>query len=330
MNTFKNFKTFSTERKDSQLADRIKNEYLSIIDEFPIIKQQHFLSRLSKCYGNKWKSKLKDLGSKLAKKVLTDFESAKDDESKKAVNSFIKLRNATSPKIENKVKGNQWVKDNASLVEDFLAYLDVLMNFNIVCRLKCESSFDKDELEEIRNWLIDNWESQIDKVIKNPDIFSNIPVQAINVFYYMSSLKIQDPKTIEYREDEFLNVLKDEYRDKLEDEVFFINYLYALTHILIGESWFYEYKLPLYKEKFDWIIKFFKENRERILGLGSDIIAEIGVVLIICEEQNESEKYKKIIRSRLGTRNFIGADANKGAKEYEHTNILSIMLLKGF
>ena len=330
MNEFKKYKTFITEKSDSLLADKIKNVYLGIIDDMTIDKQQHFLSRLSKSYGNKWKNKIKELGSELSSEVLDIFTLYKNGKVEGSVDSFIKMRNANNANVESKKKGNQWVFDNREEVEIFLSYLEVLMKFNIVCRLKCEDSFKPNDIHKIRTWLIENWESKIDWVIENPEIFTMIPVQSINIFYYMSSLKLIDPNIVDRREIEFLDSLRNEYEGKLEDDIMFNNYLYALTHIIIGESWFYEYKLPLYKQKYGWLIEFLKGNRERIFEAVPDIVIEIGVVFIICNEQTEANRYKKYTRSKIGDSGYIEPlDNTKGPEESEHTNILAIMLLKG-
>lgn len=331
MAEFKKYKAFISDNSDSILADKIKNVYLGILDSMTMIKQQHFLSRLSKSYGNKWKSKIRELGKELSTGVVDIFTSYKNGEIEGSVDAFIKMRNANNANVESKKKGNQWVFDNREEVEVFLSYLEVLMKFNIVCRLKCEDYFDPKDLAEIRKWLIENWESKIDWVIENSEVFTLIPVQSINIFYYMSSLKLTDPNIVSQREIQFLESLRNEYEGKLEDDVMFNNYLYALTHIIIGESWFYEYKLPLYKEKYDWIIDFLKKNKERIFEAVPDIVIEIGVVMLICNEISEAKIYKKYTRNKIGKSNYIEPlDVTKGPEESEHTNILAIMLLKGF
>lgn len=330
MKTFKRYKTFIQEKTDSSLADGIKKVYLENLDSMSFIKQQHFLSRLSKCYTGKWKSKIKELGEKLANQLNELFTEYKGGEYANSVSTFIKFRNSNNAHLEAKQKGNKWVKDNQANTAEFLAYLEILMKFNIVHRLKCEQ-FIKDE-EVIKNWLLKKWNKNVNWIIKNPDAFGLIPVQSVNVFYYMSSLKIMDPNLIDQKEEQFLNALKKAYEGNLVDDISFNNYLYALTHIIIGESWFYEYKLPDYRQKYGWIIDFFKENRERILSTATpDIIIEIGVVLLICNEIAESAKYKKYTRNKIGPNGYIEPlDKTKGPEESEHTNILAIMILKGF
>lgn len=331
MEPFKKYKTFIQEKTDTSLADGIKKVYLNILDSMSFIKQQHFLSRLSKCYSGKWKSKIRDLGGQLANQLSDLFTEYRGGDYSNSVTTFIKFRNSNNAHLEAKKKGNQWVEDNRENAAEFLAYLEVLENFNILCRLKCED-YLKDDINEIRNWLIENWEDRINDIIENPEIFVKIPVQSITVFYYMSSLKLIDPNLLEEKEKIFLDAFKKEYEGRLEDDAIFNNYLYALTHVLIGESWFYENKLPNYKGKYDWIIQFFKENRERILETATpDIIIEIGVVMLICNEITEAEKYKKYTRKKIGPKGYIEPlDSTKGPEESEHTNILAIMLLKGF
>ena len=330
MEPFKKYKTFIQEKTDTSLADGIKKVYLNILDSMSFIKQQHFLSRLSKCYSGKWKSKIRDLGGQLANQLSDLFTEYRGGDYSNSVTTFIKFRNSNNAHLEAKKKGNQWVEDNRENAAEFLAYLEILMKFNIVHRLKCEDLIS--DRETIKNWLLKKWNKNVNWVIKNPDSFRLIPVQSVNCFYYMSSLKFIDPNEIDQKEEAFLKSLRKSYEGRLEDDAIFNNYLYALTHVLIGESWFYENKLPDYKGKYDWIIQFFKENRERILETATpDIIVEIGVVMLICNEITEAEKYKKYTRKKIGPKGYIEPlDSTKGPEESEHTNILAIMLLKGF
>ena len=329
MEVFKKYKPFISEKNDALIADRIKDIYLEVIDDMSITKQQHFLSRLSKAYGYKWKTKIRELGKQLSVDMLDIFEKRRNGNYKGAIENFIALRNDSNANMKSKAEGNQWVLDNKETVGKILGYLEVLENFNIICRLRCED-YLKEDIEDIRNWLIGNWEDQIDRIIEDPKIFSMIPVQAITVFYYMSSLKIIDPNVLADKEKIFLDSFRKEYEGKLDDEIVFNNYLYALTHIIIGESWFYEFKLPTYKQKYGWLIKFIKENRERILECIPDIVIEVGVVLLLCNEMTEVNKYKKYTRNQIGSGGYIlPIDPTKGIIEAEHTNILAILILKG-
>ena len=113
MKTFKRYKTFIQEKTDSSLADGIKKVYLENLDSMSFIKQQHFLSRLSKCYTGKWKSKIKELGEKLANQLNELFTEYKGGEYANSVSTFIKFRNSNNAHLEAKQKGNKWVKQLA-------------------------------------------------------------------------------------------------------------------------------------------------------------------------------------------------------------------------
>jgi hypothetical protein len=315
-------------------ADKIAEIYLSNLEELPKLKRQHFLSRLVKVYGEnpEWMSKIGDLSYWLAK----DVESIFDDyvlrgNYENSIESFINLRSTINTKTEAKQRGNDWILQNQEKSHLFMSYQEILMKTNIVFRLKGEYGFNAKILNEIRKWLIDNWESQINFIMENPEIFRFLPVQTINTFYYMDSLRWIDPVIMNLKEVEFLSALKKEYSN-LNDQIEFNNYLYALTHIVIGKSWFYEYKLPTYREKYSWIVDFFEVNENRIFNeCISDIIIEIGVIFYICNEIQRTNRYKKyaiskiekgIIPSNTKTENEINSA--------EHTNILAIMLLRGF
>lgn len=330
MEHFKKYRSFIQSKFDSSLADRIRDVYLENLDSMSDMKQQHFLSRLSKCYPNKWKSKIEELGKKMANQVTELSIKYREGNFEGSIDSFLEARNSNNAHLEAKKKGNKWIEKNKIKAERFLSYLDLLMKFNIVHRLRCENRIN--DIESTKNKLIEDWDSQVNWVINNPESFILIPVQSINVFYYMQSLKIMDPNLIDQKEEIFLDALRNSYKDKLDDEITFNNYLYALTHVIIGKSWFYEYKMPDYRQKYRWIIDFFKNYQERIIAESTpDIIIEIGVVMLICNKIREAENYKKYTRSRISPKGYIEPlNKTKGLGESEHTNILAIMLLKGF
>jgi hypothetical protein len=330
------FKSFS-EFTYSKAADKIKDVYLNSLDDLPTFKKQHFLSRLSKVYGNHWDPLISELGSEIAKYVENLYEEYSKGKFEKSIPEFLELRKDNNANSKAKERGNDWVRENQEDCKKFLAYLDLLMKTNIVHRLKCENHFNSSKLKDIRNWLISNWEENVDFIIQNPKAFSMIPVQSINVFYYMESLKWMNPDTVDQKEKIFLEALKSEYESNLTDPINFNNYLYALTHIIIGKSWFYENKIIDYHRKYDWILQFFFDNEERIQKKSTpDIIIEIGVVLLICNEIKRVESYKKYTMNKINQYGIIPSiksnrdDGKIPISEAEHSNILAIMLLKGF
>jgi len=319
----------------SKAADKIKEVYLNSIDELPPLKKQHFLSRLSKVYGNHWTGDISDVCKGLVKEVENLFDEYSIESYGKSISNFTNLRIANNADSESKKRGNSWVLENKKETEKFLAYLEVLMLTNIIHRLKCENLFNSRKLEEIKNWLTSNWESNVDYILENPIAFKMIPVQSINVFYYMESLNLMNPDIIDKKESIFLNALKKEYGSNQKDLVDFNNYLYALTHIIIGKSWFYENKLPDYRSKYGWILDFLFNNEKRIQSeCTPDIVIEVGVILLICNEIRKSESYKRYTYSRINDEGIIPPLDKEKSKDSiriaEHSNILAIMLLKGF
>lgn len=319
----------------SKAADRIKDVYLNNMNKLSYIKKQHFLSRLSKVYGNNWNSDV----TFMCKKMITEVENLFLDYStgsyEKSIYNFIDLRIGNNADDSSKKRGNDWVLENKKDTKKVLAFLEILMKTNIIHRLKCENLFDPDKLRDIKSWLISNWEKNIDYIIENPISFKMIPVQSINIFYYMESLNWINPDIIDEKEKIFLETFKGEYKTNTKESVDFNNYLYALTHIIIGKSWFYEIKIPEYREKYDWIIEFLSNNEKRIQDeCTPDIVIEIGVVFLICNEIEKAESYKKYAFGRLNDDGIIPTlnkdDIKNTIEIAEHSNILAIMLLKGF
>jgi hypothetical protein len=336
-----NFTTYSSYLEKSEIntfaikADRIRDVYLNRLSELTDMKKQHFLSRLSKVYGNYWDTQINDIAYSLAKEVEELFEKYSNDDYQTSINNFINLRTTNNANVESKRRGNLWVEQNEDKTKKFLAYLEILMKTNIVHRLKSEYSFNAKILRSIKDWLIQNWEEQINFVIENPESFRMIPVQSVNVFYYMESLKWMNPDYIDEKEKIFLKSLRKSYEGILSDSIEFNNYLYALTHIIIGKSWFYEYKLPTYREKYDWIVDFFISYENRLMKeCLPDIVIEIGVVLHICNEIPRTYNYKKYTISKLNGEGIISnvenSEKESSLSVAEHSNILAIMLLRGF
>lgn len=331
-----NFTTYSSYLERSEInsfaikADKIRDVYLNRMSELSDMKKQHFLSRLSKVYGNHWDIQINEIAYSLAKEVEDLFEEYSNGEYQRAIDNFIELRTKDAAKLDSKDRGNEWIKSNEERTKKFLAYLELLTKTNIVMRLKSEYSFNVKKLKEIRNWLMQNWDEQIDFVIENPESFRMIPVQAINVFYYMESLKWINSDYVNEREEKFIKSLRKSYEGTLSDPIEFNNYLYALTHIIIGKSWFYEYKLPTYRGKYGWIIDFFFTHENRLMKeCIEDIVIEIGVVLHICNETSRTINYKKYTINKLN-RDGIIPNEEDSLSVGEHSNILAIMLLREF
>ncbi len=323
----KYFKLYEDFRDYGEAADRITDIYLNNLDSLPKMKQQHLLSRLEVVYQKKF-PKLEMLGKWLAGLTEERFKLYLVDPSS-AYDAFIESRVANNANAKAKQIGNSWVESIKAEASPFLAYLEILMCFNIIKRIRCEKFLTIES--EMRDWLVDNFDKMIDFVIKNPKAFINIPVQSVNVFYYMKSLDLINRDIMAEKEGYFLFNLKSTYDGITKmDDIQFHNYLYALTHVIIGESWFYEKSLPTYKERYGWIIDFFDKNTSRILESTEDIIAEIGVVYLICCENAAAEKYKSVMYDKISKYGWVlPLSGSLNYSDGEHTNVLTIMLLHG-
>jgi len=329
MKYFKLYEEFGHQGKYDKAAKRIADIYLKNIDSLPKMKQQHFLSRLEVVYKKRFDNdKLEEAGRWLANKTEERFRIYQEDPSP-SYDTFIASRVENNADPKSKSNGNEWMKSMGKKGFEFLAYLEILKHLNIVKRLRCEKFLTiKSEIEE---WLIANFEKALDFVMKNPEAFLNVPVQSVNIFYYMKTLNLINRDVMDEKEKHFLSKLRSTYGSTEDmNDIEFHNYLYAITHIIIGESWFYENLLPTYKVKYGWIIDSFDKNYDRILEYTDDIIAEIGVVYLICLENNKAEKYRSFIYDKISKYGWIlPLDGKLDYNKSEHTNILAIMLLHG-
>ena len=141
----------SVESNYSKVADRIKEVYLKNIDELPLLKKQHFLSRLTKVYGNHWDSDISIICKDLTKEIEDLFDEYSKGSYDKSISNFISFRTDNNADNDSKRRGNDWVLKNKKETERFLAYLELLMKTNIIHRLKCERLFNSRKLEEIKS-----------------------------------------------------------------------------------------------------------------------------------------------------------------------------------
>lgn len=319
-----------------KIADRIKDIYLKNINILAPEMKQHFLSRLKICYpslktNDSIRNEMESVINNL-KTFFDVFENEGFDETIDLITDEV-VSNASPFTSNIKLNAKDYLIENKSSLKLSQTFCRITTIYNIMFRLKCDDLLEQEYHEKIQNFIKKYWEESLD--ISN-DIFQHFPVQSINNFYYIKTLDFlnlfSEDKTDEL-EEKVLNQMFDVFKGDL-DKLNFNRFLYALTHVIIGESWFYENGIN--KNKYINILNIFKNEEDRIFKDGSnDIITEIGVVWTICEEFEKTERYKKYVKSQLDKDGLVGSkySLTKNVRisdklaQLEHTNILAIMLL---
>lgn len=116
------------------------------------------------------------------------------------------------------------------------------------------------------------------------------------------------------------------------DNNWFLN-VYALTHIIISESCYYQQKVDY--QKFAEIINYFRKNLDYIIDLNNpDVAAEVGICFRLCSLNNQEifNKLAKVISSHFnnGKGMLTRGKLPQGQKEYDfisHRNIVAMIFL---
>lgn len=153
------------------------------------------------------------------------------------------------------------------------------------------------------------------------------PSTAVNTVYYLNYLKTVDLT------DEIHELFKKVWLTKEpKDEIDWQNKIYALTHIFIAASYFYQRFLE--PKKFAWIYDYFEENIDDIIRYTNpDIVAEVGVCFKLgkINKSTALAKTKKYIFSKFDPKiGYIGREKNVSMEKCEHRNIVSLLLLTDF
>ncbi len=150
------------------------------------------------------------------------------------------------------------------------------------------------------------------------------PSAVANTIYYLEFLdilKIQD-KLLAFYQGLWLN-----YEPK--DDIVWKDKVYALTHLIIAGSYFYQRTLA--KDKFSWILNFFETNLETIKAkTNEDIVGEVGLCFKICRDEDRALlTATDFITSKFSAKGgFIPREKNDSLAAAEHRNIIAVMLLR--
>lgn len=165
------------------------------------------------------------------------------------------------------------------------------------------------------------------RYVTNEDMVKAWAAQLANQVYWLRQLGEQDVV------DEFVEPLKKTYpddKDKKLSSQQFGNKIYGMTHIIFGDSEYYQHQVS--EQEHQWIYDYFRENIDTILlRAKEDVIAEVGLTFLLAglEDDPVVEKTRLAIQSSIDKkRGMIPSITGDFDLEYgEHRNVLAIMLL---
>ncbi len=165
------------------------------------------------------------------------------------------------------------------------------------------------------------------KYATNPKMIEAWAAQLANQVYWLRQLGEQD--VIENFTRAFREVYPDS-RDATLSAQQYGNKLYGMTHIIFGDSEYYQHQVS--EQKHQWIYDYFRRNIDHILQHAKeDIIAEVGLSFLLAGLDDDPV----VLKTRRTIAKAIDAQrgmipSTKGSfnlKTGEHRNVLAIMLL---
>ncbi|CAM2733418.1 DUF3541 domain-containing protein [Vibrio tubiashii] len=151
--------------------------------------------------------------------------------------------------------------------------------------------------------------------------------QLANQVYWLRQLGEQD--VVEPFTEAFKKAYPDREDKKLSKQQYG-NKLYGMTHIIFGDSEYYQHQVS--EKQHQWIYDYFRDNIDTILiRAKEDVIAEVGITFLLAglEDDLVVEKTRKAIQSSIDPdKGMIPSVTGDFDVTYgEHRNVLAIMLL---
>lgn len=301
------FNQFQQEREDGRTAEIIKKELLKFIDEFSATKKLHLLSRLQSAYPT-------ESYSLEMKKIVPELEDI----------------------LRKNFKDVQKIKDPSTSVEDIKLYDILCKSYFSLQRNNLLYLMDADLVSSCIEYIRNHFLKVMEAMIKNKEIMVNDPTSPPRNLYYAESIGLIDEKKLKKIEDDFFSSIEIYFKESdLKSPKKFDNYIYFLTHIILGKVNFYTSKILSPDKRMEKILKFFEDNSERIIKeCAWDKIVEVGVCLKYTGRPTEI--YKKAVKEILNKRGIIGLGGpfkskleisrNEEINKKEHSNILAVLL----
>lgn len=307
----------SHEQSFKQSADLIRTTYESQLYTLPAFKEGHYGLRMYRqTLDDKYSAAVWSDMARVASKLSTLSNDVHTMEqivlySEKRVASYVGDNDERSVRRYNITK---------HMPEYLYLGVDLLGSMARANEYGLEHQNDTKLREIIRRY-------DFSRYVTNEDMVKAWAAQLANQVYWLRQLGEQDVV------DEFVDTFKKAYPDdedkKLSSQQFG-NKLYGMTHVIFGDSEYYQHQVS--EQDHQWIYDYFRENIDTILlRAKEDVIAEVGLTFLLAglEDDPVVEKTRLAIQASIDEKQgMIPSITGDFDLEYgEHRNVLAIMLL---
>ncbi|MBM3205295.1 DUF3541 domain-containing protein [Candidatus Shapirobacteria bacterium] len=159
----------------------------------------------------------------------------------------------------------------------------------------------------------------------NPLAIKFDPSEMANSIYYLQFLGVLD-LTGEFKK----YLVTFWQKQKTEADWLYKSKIYALTHLVIAASYFYQRFVP--QSDFKDILKFFEKNiAEIIKRTNADIVAEVGLCFRLAQKDSPAmAKMRQYLLSQYQPKLGYIPNKGKGLAKAEHRNIIAILCLSDY
>ena len=320
---------FINERMDYEFVLSIINTYLDNLDKMDYQHQQHFLNRLKLCNGFEDLSKRLiselDLVNKMNENILKLFNTIQFGNIDEGFKSHL-LELYESDVDERKKKVYEYLLQNDTPQFKTVLLLGILLEQYSVY-LKMKPDIDGNTWEELKQLILSNFYLIEDFTKKEQNIL-NIPVNVVNLLYYTRYVceAMELNELIEPTNTLINNVTRTLLLENSKEPS--IDFIYGLTHVLIGESAFYTRSIHKNPD-----LNIIGEQLAKYLAHGKDITNDILCEATFCLKLLDKFAYDLYINTtkekcfkQLSKSKPILYNFKPGLQNNEHTNILFILL----
>lgn len=299
------------------IAEKIRKTYEENLFSFSLAHQYHFALRRWRISGQEkylppifYDFQMQSLRKFKWMRSLKD-KSYRQERIKKLIEEF-KPKNIREEKKKEAYKN----KPEFIFFPSLLRYLFLLKTYRLEPLFASEFSKAIGYLKKF----------DFNSLLSSLELWRYLPSWVINSLYYLKYLEIIDleaklkPAIWRFWQ-----------KEKITKEYLYTNKIYALTHLVISSSFFYQRFLPTadYKE----ILYFFQTNFGEILKrTNPDIVGEVGLCFKLTKTSSkvikEAQDYLvSCYNPRLG---YIPRGKSKNLEKAEHCNVIAILLLSDY
>ncbi|NMC36171.1 DUF3541 domain-containing protein [Candidatus Beckwithbacteria bacterium] len=238
------------------------------------------------------------------KQVVTTYQTSLQATIDRIIKTFAEKE---IKKINDQYKYNQYLK-----YPELKAYSSLLKSL-----LYLDIYGQKPDLSQIKAGPI------LERLVGNQDFIAWASVAAVNTVFLSKHLGLVD------REVAFIASFQKAFSEpKPKDKLWLTNYIYGLTHMIIGDSFYYQLKIN--PTKFTWILNVFEQYQQEIMTILSlDIQTEVALCFKFLGKADHplvSQIIARLDQTFDRERGYIRVKETSTLISAEHTNAVALIL----